>query len=265
MNKKVAILGAGWLGRALALALRDLFPTYQITILSRSPKEDFDLPIKIFSLEEECVIPQEIRESDYLFSCLPPQGDYKGYQKKFAYLVKALENLDLHWIHVSSTSVYENCEGHCHEDFPIETTKLSERAHALLKIEREILALSSNNLIIRSAGQIGPNRYPARSLINSQRPVNRNEVANVIALEDLLEILLLSLKDQKVIQGNYSHINAVSPHHPSKVDFYQAQAKQLNLDPNLIITIDKKSNPKIIDSKVLEELGFIFRNPKCLP
>lgn len=150
-------------------------------------------------------------------------------------------------IFISSISVYGAQEGVLTEStIPQPTT---DSGKWLLAVERLLLAKFPHQaIIIRPGGLIGGERHPAISLSKSGRPCAGQAPVNLIHRQDLIGII----KTVADYDGTLSVINAVTPYHPSKEQYYGEWVRNLNLAP--IFFTDTAELQKIIQSEILPEI-----------
>jgi hypothetical protein len=247
--KIVGILGNGWLGKALKDYWSTQFPDLLVHTFNRSSQTDSIT----FNLAEEVLPPSELKECQFLYVLLPPGRDLDAYLSSLNQLTKIYANVNK-IVFVSTTSVFAEDQGHCDENtMPANT---SPRATKLLEAETIIMKAFSTVTIIRSAGQIGPNRYPALSLARKSVLPAGNTPVNVIHLDDLVRILTLPLT-----QNTPKLIHAVSPLHPLKRDFYSKQALDLGFKLGEFPNGELKE--KCVDSLYLKEINYQFVNKSC--
>jgi nucleoside-diphosphate-sugar epimerase len=111
--------------------------------------------------------------------------------------------------------------------------------------------------VIRFGGLIGPERHPVRFLAGRTQLENPEAPVNLIHQEDCLAIL------QKCIQLSFENqvYNAVAPHHPTRVNYYQEKAKSLQL-PLPEFDFSKASVGKTVSCEKLQTaLGYTFLKP----
>ncbi len=247
--KIVGILGNGWLGRALKDYWLTQFPDLLVHTFNRSSQKDSIT----FNLAKDVLPPSQLKECQLLYVLLPPGRDLDAYLSSLNQLTRIYAKVNK-IIFVSTTSVFAEDQGRCDEDtMPANS---SPRALKLLEAEAIIMNAFSTSTIIRSAGQIGPDRYPALSLARKSVLPAGNTPVNVIHLDDLVRILTLPLT-----QDTPKIIHAVSPLHPLKRDFYSKQAMDLGFKLGKFPNGELKE--KCVDSIYLKEINYQFANKAC--
>ena len=256
MNKKIGILGCGWLGLPLAKSLIDDKHTDFGTTTSDSKMELLHkaniVPYTI-DLTENGIkgnIKGFLAELDLLIINVPPKlrsTPKESYIKKMQHLYDEINKTSLGLlIFISSTSVYGDIEGRVTEDSP--TRPNTESGKQLLAAENIFLNDGSlNTTIIRFGGLIGPSRHPVTFLAGKTDLSNGTDPVNLIHLNDCMGIIKL------VINGNWENkvVNGVYPLHPTKEAYYTSEALKRGLLPPIYTkNLDKIGN-KSIESKYL--------------
>ena len=106
--------------------------------------------------------------------------------------------------------------------------------------------------IVRLAGLFGSGRHPGSFL--SGKTLNSSALAtvNMIHQLDAINALIHIATNNKTIPV----FNAVSPHHPNKIDFYNHATKHLSLAPAKFQQYDERR--RIITNDLLIDSGFKF-------
>lgn len=252
-NLTISILGHGWLGKALTNLWDSEYPHFTYQTYSRSGRENSNP----FTLEEKTkILPLPIKECDVLFIMFPTGRETKTYVNLISTLCELLPK-NKRIILISTTSVFEENTGVCTEEtLPLVSSQRTKDIH---DSEKFFLNYFSNGLIIRSAGQIGNDRAPAKFLAkkqSSQELPQGNIPVNIIHIDDLTRICTLAIKEN--LKGI---LHAVSPYHPLKSDYYQNQALTLGLQV-LPFPLGDKSD-KRIESLVLKRFNYKFVNELC--
>lgn len=150
-------------------------------------------------------------------------------------------------IFISSIGVYGSLSGTITEKTkPCPNTK---NGIWLYEVEQLLLEKFTRKLIIiRPGGLIGGLRHPVISLAKKPWSIVRDGFINLIHRNDLVEIILTLSKQEEVIPV----VNAVSPYHPLKSNYYDLWSRKLNL-ASLQFSVDAVDS-KMVNSEILEQL-----------
>jgi hypothetical protein len=201
------LIGLGWLGKSLADQLQSQQISYWGTTTQDFRWESDEFPH---------------RDCDILFLNTPP---LVGIEPK-DFVSKIPQKKERRILFVSSISVYGDSEGRVTEATPV--SPLTFAAKWLTQVEELLLTRFPEGLtIIRAGGLIGEDRHPVRSLVKSNKVIEGSAVVNLIHREDLVNIILKLAP----LENAPKIINAVCPYHPTKSEYYSAQAKKWGLPP----------------------------------
>jgi len=257
----ISILGCGWYGKALALALMNdsykvkgsATSTEKLETLAELGIEPF---LVNFKADEENYEPGFFT-CDVLIVSISPRtrhGEGGDYLPKIQRIIDATVRHKVQKvIYISSTAVYgENCSRVTEVDTP-------DSKSATLLLQAEGLFSGQSGLkttIVRFGGLVGPGRHPGRFFAGKKDIPNGQSPVNLVHLDDCIGIT------QAIISQNKFGliINGVAPHHPAKMTFYTRATAQATLDAPQFI--DELNAWKIIDSTVLPlELNYRFHTP----
>ena len=284
-NKKVTIIGAGWLGAPLALSLfnagESVVATKQSQTTLAALKTKFSEKCPDFNLTQNlhfCLFSEEILQketesaNDYpaLFSerkviiTIPPTPFIRRYSQEdaekgvidYANFIKkihdvALESGALEILYTSSTSVYGNSSGIIHEELPAMPQTLN--AKAIHQAEKVLLQSPLPITILRLGGLIGHGRHPILTLQGKtgiQTPFN---AINLVHITDVISAITVILQRPKRAQEHQIY-NLVSPTHPNRMSYYQSIAHYLGLIPPQF-EAPKPLLKRIIDGEKITEKG----------
>ena len=275
MNKKISILGCGWLGLPLAKSL--LSKGYKVKG-STTSESKLDLlknagisPFQI-QLEEHQIIgniEDFLKETNVLVIDIPPglrretsTSNEMTFVNKVKTLIPFIEKSDVQKvIFVSSTSVYG-------DDFPIveiteETKPNPDTESGKQLVIVETLLQSNPNFkttVIRFGGLLGEDRHPVKFLAGRTNVENPDAPVNMIQREDCIGIIEKILKQVQHDNWEWNQtFNAVAPQHPTRKAYYHKKAEIFNL-PLPTFAENSESKGKIISSKKVETiLGYSFQ------
>ncbi|MGW9684928.1 NAD(P)H-binding protein [Flagellimonas sp. 2504JD1-5] len=236
MNKKIGVMGCGWLGFPLAIKLADNLHDVHGTTTSKeklSVLEDHGITAYEIALSATSIagdIQNFLRQVDFLIINVPPKlrsGNSESFYDKMRLLHREIKkNSVTHIIFVSSTAVYGNIEGEVTEDsIPQPATESGKQLLASEQLFAQDKEL--NTTIIRFGGLIGPNRHPVTMLSKRKNLTNGNDPINLIHLDDCIYMI------STILANNYWReiFNAVYPLHPTKKDFYTREAIKMGITP----------------------------------
>lgn len=216
----VSIIGLGWIGEPLALAL--LQQGYDVYGSVRQEEKAARLQAqgvyaKVWNHSQ--LLPDELKQSTVVVT-LPP-GKTPDYLQNLTQLLNQLVGQVQHILFFSSTSVYRGV-GILDETTPPEPE--TEQAAAILAVEEQLQTLAFPCWqIVRPAGLINSSRHPARFLSGKQRDGGGQPV-NLVHQSDVVAAVIA------LIQFNESGVfNLVAPSHPSRDEFYSTACQVLNL------------------------------------
>lgn len=244
-SPSIAIIGNGWLGSALFQYWSHENSGKKVLLFSRSvAPEVTQLELDPHTKE----LPAELLGCEQIVYTLPPRENSEQYKKTLQNFVELLPK-SKKLILISTTSVFENNTGKCTEKTTPEFS--SDRVKDLVEAEKAVLDNLGGGVIIRSGGQYGADRYPARFLAKKDSLSSSLSPVNVIHQHDLCRVCDLALKGMTP-----AIVHAVSNNHATKEEFYGAQAHALGL--KLPPGDDKLIGNKIVQSEVLNYLSFEF-------
>jgi len=233
--KSIGILGYGWLGTPLGLALKDAGFTVKGTTRDTAKYENLQeqglapylLEITQDGLNEKS--PGFFDDLDLLIINVPPnlrRDPSANYVHKMELLLKRVEDSGIeHLIFVSSTAVYGDISGEIDEQTipkPVtQSGKQLRRAEQLFQANAPLKAT-----IVRFGGLLGGNRHPVKQL-SGRELQNGDALVNLIHLNDCIHLLKTI-----ITQAYWGEVfNGVYPYHPTKKEYYTAQAKKLGVPP----------------------------------
>lgn len=260
-DKKISILGCGWLGLPLAKLLvakgwqvnGSTTSPQKLEIIEKASIKPFLIIVEAGQMQADPIF----FDVDILFINFPPSRKtaQNGYLDKMQSLLSVILNSNIRQvIFISSTSVYGDvCRDVTEADEPEKPSEL---------LQAEMLFLSTKNLqttVIRFGGLFGPDRNPGRFFRNKNSIPNGLVPVNLIHLKDCLGLIEAFLNQQK-FSGIY---NAVAPSHPTKKDFYSKAIEKMGLAaPDFV---EEKTEWKIINAeKIRKNLNYQFHYPDLL-
>lgn len=264
MNKRIGILGCGWLGLPLAEAL--LKNGYRIHGSTTSEEKIGMLQQKgidafLVSLTEKGVLGDLegfLSGIEILIINIPPKlrgPKQEDYVMKMKFLLKAIQECDIgKIIFVSSTSVYGNPEGEVTEtSIPRPSSESGRQLLAAERLFRDEIAIKAT--IVRFGGLIGNDRHPIHHLTGKKDLENGQDPVNLIHLNDCVRIL-----EHIVLYDWWDEtFNGVYPYHPTKADYYRAEAQKRNLQPPAYCPVKIPNGKKIASPALTNVKMFVYQ------
>ena len=236
MSKTIAIAGMGWLGKPFAQHLMLLGYRIKGTVTSLEKagnlqKSGFDVyPLEISETGITGEVNGFLKDIDVVVIMIPPglrRNTGSNYVLKMKHFLSEIEAESVtKVVLISSTSVYADSQGEVSETIRPKPT--SEAGKQLLEVEQLFFNSSSiKTTIVRFGGLFGGSRQPVRYLAGREGLSDGNAPVNLIHRDDCIRIL-----SEIIRQDAFGYIiNAVSPDHPSKKDYYTKKAAELNIQP----------------------------------
>ncbi|MEZ0582820.1 SDR family oxidoreductase [Erwinia sp. STN24] len=269
--KKVAIVGLGWLGMPLGLAMTAR--GWQVTG-SKTTADGVEaarmcgLESVLLTLTPELECDPDdldaLLDVEALVITLPASRTAEGGEN---YLLAVQQIVDSalaanvpRIVFTSSTSVYGSGNGEMNEDSPLEPVTVAGKT--LKELETWLHNLPGTSVdILRLSGLVGPQRHPGRFLAGKIDLGDGSHGVNLVHLEDVVAAIILLLENG---EGGRTY-NLSAPHHPARKDFYPAVARQLGLTPPTFLAEANAATGKIINGeRICKELGFSYRYPDPL-
>lgn len=231
--KSISILGCGWYGLPLAKSL--VFKGYtvkgsttsknKLNLIEETGAKSFLINFDLADDEFDA----SFFDSEVLIVCLPPKrhaGEHKDYPAKIKKIIDAAKRGSIAKVlMISSTSVYADVNREVLAgELPMPDTEAGE---AILHAEEYVKsAYTHNATIVRFSGLIGPGRNLARFFAGKTNISNGLAPINLIHLEDCIK-----LTEYLIAEDAFGFtLNASSPDHPSRMDFYSKVAEITGLE-----------------------------------
>ncbi len=257
-KNKISILGCGWLGLPLAKALiskgfsvkGSTTSEDKITVLESNAIQPFLIAVSEAEIEGD--MDDFLEDSTILIVDIPPKlrGENKeNFVLKIKNLISFVENSTIEKVlFISSTSVYADDNSIVTEEaVPQPETESGKQLLEAEKVFQSSIYFKST--ILRFGGLIGEDRHPIKHIAGRENLENPEGAINLIHLNDCIGII------ESIITNNCwgEVFNAVSPHHPTRYNYYTQKAMALDL-PLPKFTQDKPSSSKVISSAKIEQL-----------
>ena len=239
---RVAVLGCGWLGLALAKRLQQRHRLFAAVRSDASVRKLTDEKISAFRNPDKN---SPFWDAEVLVVSIPPRRDYlETLERVPHFLGPSLKQTIL----LSSTSVYAQAEGTVDETAPVKSESIVARGESLFQ------KLFPQGSIVRLGGLMGDDRiagqWPAK--------VVRDSAVNYIHQADAAGII------ERVIEQSIQSeiINAVAPKHPKRALVYKMNAEAFGFE---LPRFEKGKDRVVSSEKSRSVLGYryLFDDPMC--
>lgn len=261
-NKRISIVGLGWLGYPLAQQLCINGYTLVGSYKDNNPVQNEDtINAYYLNIAEtiECDNIANLFDVDVLVVNIPPKRRddiEKFHPKQIEALLSVLpNNRNQKVIFVSSTSVYPDLNGVVTEDNAVDPVKSSGKA--LLKVEVMLQDHFKEDLtIIRFGGLIGYDRMPGRFLSGKKIQKNGNTPVNLIHRDDCIEII-----SRIIVHEKWGKVySACMPEHPTREQFYTEAALKQKFPVPVFDDNKGDSSFKIVTpERLIQDLPYTFK------
>ncbi|KJY95107.1 MULTISPECIES: NADP-binding protein [Pseudoalteromonas] len=252
MTKKIVIIGAGWLGEALAQ--RCLSSGWQVQATHRRRGEQSHE--RQFVINERGELEHDLDLTDAFWLCAMTPGSRNPNSNYLQSLEAALALYQtLHgrgFVLCSSSGIYPQQSGDYKESS--ELTLSSERQQRLFAAEQRVLQQGGRAL--RLGGLIGPKREPGRFVSGKALSSHGDDVVNMVHRDDVIDGILQLLSHYEQTQSVY---NLVHPQHPTKQQYYRDHCQRLGNEPPTFT--NQRPIKRRIDGSAIEQLGFSYQQP----
>ena len=241
-GKRIAILGAGWLGTHLAG--QAINHGMHVSTLTRNPATSeklYDLGVHqpiTAQLHEATWHNKLLREQDFVVNCVSSAGGgIKGYRLSYlegnrSILAWAGSKHPASFVYTGSTSVYPQVDGQI-VDETTSTEGASESGQVLLETERLIRenSLFARNTILRLGGLYGPGRHYLLDRLKEgvkEIPGSGDSLLNLLHLDDACSAIWATLSQDGNDSREPVEIFNVTDGNPStKANIVEWLAEQL--------------------------------------
>jgi nucleoside-diphosphate-sugar epimerase len=247
----IVVIGTGWLGHPLATKLTEL--GHIVYGSRRSVTEAERVAYRTFIHPSRNPINKEIIPlADVVILAFPPGKSTAEQYANDCLEICRQTGENAHVIFISSTGVYRDKGGICTEEEFDDV--VFDPEHALSRAEFELIQLLGKRLtIVRLAGLIGPNRYPARNMSASGKTYTGDEPVNVIHQDDAVNLVVFVV--ERNITGEI--INGCAGEHPHREAYYSWMAGELGIAPPLFEQVGTEEG-KIVSSDKSRAIGFSY-------
>jgi nucleoside-diphosphate-sugar epimerase len=262
--KKVSILGCGWLGRPLAMHLKQ--SGYEVWGSATSEEKAGALKasgihatVIRFSPELQGDEADKFFNTDVLIISLPPKRALRGDEFYLAMVRAICVAIHRHRVRsvlfISSTSAYANKGTVVRED-DADPLSLTVRAENILRKS------FVKTTVLRFGGLVGQGRHPGRFLSgkNAEGPLTP---VNLIHLRDCILIV-----ERIIDTETWGEVfNACADEHPAKALFYTKVCNDLGVPPPHFQNTGDHGHKVVSSEKLKQSLtySFIYADPMTMP
>ena len=266
MKERIGVLGCGWLGLGVAQSyVADNFIVHG----SRQSKKGADslqkhgvhgFVVQISENHDSGNLTEFLNGVSRLFLTIPP-GLQKNPKRDFVAMIYQLlphiySSEVKEVVFTSSTGVYGPQQGLVSPS--IVPQPQTERGRQLLEVESLLRSQDGfSTQIVRLGGLLGDDRHPVKQLAKLPVVYNPQAPINLIHKVDAIG-LLRYLADRAPWQSIY---HGVAPWHPTKQDFYEQAANEMQL-PSPKFAEDPVNANKVVTDPQVQSLGYAFLEPK---
>lgn len=241
-QRKVAILGLGWLGTPLATALQQ----QGVLLIGAKRQPTLAWPFDVQAVDVAAIDAHDWTAwAEYpTWVCLLPPSCSEHYLSGLqAWLAQARHLNVQHVLYSSSISVYGDVDGVCDEHSSIRPS--TDSARKVAAAENLFLSSGIKHVdIMRLGGLYGTSRHPLYHLNQKKDLSGGGRPTNMVSQQQAVAALCWALANP---DGQRIR-NVVAPEHPTRRAFYQAQARHLGVAEPHFQASDDDAGGKIVHS-----------------
>lgn len=258
MNK-IALVGSGWLGSALAESWQTQGRPFWVS--ARSPDklnlwQQRGIKACQLNLDGGEIAPECFSGVDTIVVTVPPgrgpeAGDYCQKLEPLATSAKAAGVTRV--LFTSASSVYGSGKGRMTESSQVDD---GPRAMRLLQVEQMFARYFGDGFCcLRLSGLVGGERHPGRFMAGKLGVSGGRDPVNLVHQRDVVSAINALLDAQPECWNDV--YNLCAPHHPTRQHYYQYTAERLALvKPEFVDAFD---NPRWVDgSKITRVLPWQY-------
>jgi len=259
-ENRIFVLGAGFIGKPLAISLKYL--NYVVSVSIRNPEnntffEEQGIAVHNFQVGDDSISVFEDFQTLIIAYPIGSRRMHPGAHLEQALWIAAHfpESSLKRVILTSSTSVYPDGIGEVDENCSARPTD-----HGLIQLEyedalREIYGAKFT--VLRLAGLLGKNRHPGRFLAGKTDVPNPQSPINMVHQGDVVRFIVELITRQITVPI----MNLCHDEHPPKQIYYRAASKSLNLEPPTFSS-EIQQKPKVVSNALSKSLfGFEYEFP----
>lgn len=241
-ERKVSILGCGWVGKALALELENTY-TIMASVQSQSSFDALKVKRRVILNQKNNFNSPSFYKTNTLIIAIPPRG---AYLENLITIISHIQE-PTQLILLSSTSVYTQTEGVITE----EDTQNITTPSLMLQAEEELQALYPSLLILRLGGLMGYNRIAGK--YTDGKTLVHNAYVNYVHRDDVVAVIKKCI--EKDIRA--TTYNVVAPIGATKKEIYDYNSKRYGFKKTNFKSNDIKGK-QVSSKKLQKELNYTF-------
>ena len=253
IQNSISILGCGWLGKPLAVALKNNGGVVKGS--NRTKEKSAELKALgidpyVVDITKPEIIPSGFLDAQILIIAVPSK-----HVAGFEQLITLLENSTIRQvIFISSTSLYPDLNDVVDEQTPLPASPLVEIEN-LFRLNGHF-----ETTILRFAGLFGYDRQPGNFFPVGRKIPNPDGFVNMIHQDDCINVIL-----EVIEQSCWGHtLNACADAHPTRREFYTQEVLKVG-KPSPEFDESKPSRFKIVSNKKLKQmLDYELRYPDLM-
>jgi nucleoside-diphosphate-sugar epimerase len=265
--EKIVIIGLGWFGMPLALALRSEMEV----VGTKSTPEGVQqakaqgIAATLLQLTPALYCPDStpLEGATRAVVNIPPTrgsaGVADGYFTAITSITRLLEHVGVHsMIFVSSTGVFGASQTVVDEHTPPQPD--TPQGEQLLKCEQWLRRNFKGRVdVLRPAGLVSKGRHPGRFLAGKTDVKGPMHPVNLVHRDDLIAITRAILN----ASGPGRTYHAVAPMHPAKMEYYTAASQLLQLPLPLFDLTDRSTGRMVLGdhTSAILHIDYTYENP----
>lgn len=262
--KTIGVLGAGWLGTALAKKL--VSQNYIVKLTSTTPKKvaqfnELGFHAFLIELLENTIIGNIeafLEDIEILVIAIPPKVKESSLELKIKTLLNTLNKInEIKIIFISSTSVFEDQNPFAIYSEDSITNAKTPNGQALINTE-QLLKYQSNHpcTILRFGGLIGQDRHPLKYLSMKSSNMNPDAPINLIHQKDCIDLIVAI-----ITQNAFGYVfHGVHPNHQKRAIYYQQKAIENGLNSPIFDKDTIQKGKTILSVKTAKFLNYTYQS-----
>lgn len=251
--EKLGIIGCGWLGEKIAKSASDFFEIYTTTTsadkLIHLKNQNFNPYLVEFSDNEDLKYKNIFSNCDCIIITVPfsQRTQIPILEQRFKNIIKFIGAFKGQIFLCSSTGIYPQADEIVTEN-SVEEDLLNQNIWTIEKLMKSNFPQLN---ILRFGGLMGDDRVFSKYYQNKEI-AEPNQMVNHTHFEDICDVFLNLIKLK--IKGET--FNVVSPEHPTKIEVYNCQTKNICEETN-----SEKFGKRVSSEKLINQITYNFLHP----